>query len=168
MPARMPASGPSRRPSRCGGALDVGWIGDHRHLERARMPGIGSLATTTRSMTCGRSRSTTCATIGLPPSSAQRLRHARAHAPALAARQHDADQRAGPDRPEMHRFALTTMAALCEAPRTNKGEEPMAFSIAKVANWLPRSTRRAPSSAGGRRSSRPTTSGSPTRSRTRS
>ena len=51
-----------------GGALDVGRIGDHRHLERARCLAAGSLATTTRSMTCGRSRSTTCATIGRPPS----------------------------------------------------------------------------------------------------
>ena len=68
MPARMPASGPSRRPSRCGGALDVGRIGDHRHLRARAKAGRGSLATTTRSMTCGRSRSTTCATIGRPAS----------------------------------------------------------------------------------------------------
>ena len=121
-----------------GGALDVGRIGDHRHLQAPEGRASGSLATTTRSMTCGRSRSTTCATIGRPPSRRSGFSTPGAHAPALAARQDDADQGAGAHRPEMlNRFALTAMAALCEALRKIKqGEELMAFSIAKVANWL--------------------------------
>ena len=135
MPASTPASGPSRLPSRLaarwmsGGSGITGTlsarkagqriIGHHHEVHDLRPQPLDDM----RHHRPAAQRP-------------QRLQRARPHAPALAARQHDADQCAGPHRPEMFRTAFPAMMALCGPHDDKQGEERMAFSIAKAANWL--------------------------------
>jgi 2-keto-4-pentenoate hydratase len=66
----------------------------------------------------------------------QRLQNARAHAPPLAAGQHDANHRAGSHRTKnllrLRRHALHYAARI----GADKGETNMAFSVAKAAAWI--------------------------------
>ncbi len=102
------AAVPCARAARCmsGGSAITGTLS-------ALKAGDGSLATTTISMTCGRSRSTTCATIGRPAQQAQRFQRARPHASPLAARQDDAHHGTGRARARNVCNAFAAMMALC-------------------------------------------------------
>ena len=80
-----------------GGALDVGRIGNHRHAQ-PREGGIGIVGDDHEVHDLRPQPLDDMRHHRLAAQQAQRLRHALAHAPALAARQDDADQGAGPDR----------------------------------------------------------------------
>src|SRR6185437_5604619 len=134
MPARMPAKGPSRRPSR----RACRWTSAGSPMMEtpsAFNSGAGSLATTTRSITCGARRSTTWTTMGLPARCRNGLGTPgpmRLPSPPASTTPTKAPARTGPKLSS----ALTAMGALCEALGRMQGEERMAMNIAKAANWL--------------------------------
>ena len=152
MPARMPASGPSRRPSRLAARWTSGGSGITATL-RARSPRQGIVG---HHHQIHDLRPQALHDMGhhRPAAQlAQRLRHARPHAPALAARQDDADQGAGPYRPQRRPEILLRLArhGLHYAGRKgpSKGRNSWRSASPRPPTGCTRSTGRAPSSVGG-------------------